>query len=95
MKTKTAQLHIEQVWGTANSVWVAIRYRGKAVAGFDGQPVDEALEQCRLCLRNATKAGDELACAHFKTLIWAFETEQSTGIFPKAELDARINTLNN
>lgn len=36
MKTKTAQLHIEQVWGTANSVWVAIRYRGKAVAGFDG-----------------------------------------------------------
>jgi len=43
-------------------------------------PVDEALEQCRLCLRNATKAGDELACAHFKT---------------KAELDARINTLNN
>jgi hypothetical protein len=36
MKLKTAQLHIEQVWGTANSVWVAIRYRGKAVAGFDG-----------------------------------------------------------
>ena len=58
-------------------------------------PVDEALEQCRLCLRNATKAGDELACAHFKALIWAFETEQDTGIFPKAELDARIATLNN
>jgi hypothetical protein len=33
MKLKTAQLHIEQVWGTANSVWVVIRYRGKAVVG--------------------------------------------------------------
>jgi hypothetical protein len=40
MKTKTAQLHLEQVWGTANSVWVAIRYRGKAVAGFDGHKAD-------------------------------------------------------
>ena len=58
-------------------------------------PVDEALEHCRLCLRNATKAGNELACAHFRALIWALETEQSTGIFPKEELDSRINALNN
>lgn len=38
-------------------------------------------------------AGDELACAHLKALIWALETEQDTGIFPKAELDSRIATL--
>ena len=40
MKLKTAQLHIEQIWGTANSVWVVIRYRGKAIAGFDGHKAD-------------------------------------------------------
>jgi len=40
MKTKTAQLHIEQVWGTATSVWVVIRYRGKALAGFDGHKAE-------------------------------------------------------
>jgi len=40
MKTKTAQLHIEQIWGTANSVWVVIRYRGKAIAGFDGHKAE-------------------------------------------------------
>lgn len=40
MKFKTAQLHIEQVWGTANSIWVVIRYRGKAVVGFDGHKAD-------------------------------------------------------
>jgi hypothetical protein len=56
-------------------------------------PIHEALRHTRLCLRNATKAGDELACAHLKALLWALETEHSTGIFPKAELDARINTL--
>lgn len=40
MKLKTAQLHIEQVWGTANSVWVAIRYRGRNLAGFDGHKAE-------------------------------------------------------
>jgi len=40
MKLKTAQLHIEQIWGTANYIWVAVRYRGKAIAGFDGHKAD-------------------------------------------------------
>jgi len=40
MKTNTPRLLSEQVRGTANSVWVAIRYRGKAVAGFDGHKAD-------------------------------------------------------
>jgi hypothetical protein len=40
MKTKTAQIHIEQIWGTANSVWVVIRYRGRNLVGFDGHKAE-------------------------------------------------------
>lgn len=58
-------------------------------------PTDEALEHCHFCLANATEAGDALACAHFRALIWALETEQTTGIFPTEELNARIKTLIN
>lgn len=36
-------------------------------------PTDEALEHCHFCLANATEAGDALACAHFRALIWALE----------------------
>jgi len=40
MHYKTAQLHIESVWGTANSVWVVIRYRGRNLVGFDGHKAE-------------------------------------------------------
>ena len=36
MKTKTAQIHIEPLWGTASGIWVVIRYRGHSIVGFEG-----------------------------------------------------------
>jgi len=40
MKTKTAQIHAEPVWGTSKSIWVVIRYRGHSIMGFHGHKAD-------------------------------------------------------
>ncbi len=55
-------------------------------------PVDECIAYITNCLHNAQDAGDELAQARFKLMLWAYETEADTGIFPTEELNRKLST---
>lgn len=55
-------------------------------------PIDECIVYIHNCLRNAQIAGDELAQAKLKVMLWAYETEAETGIFPTEELNRKLAT---
>jgi hypothetical protein len=55
-------------------------------------PVSECIDYITNCLHKAQTAGDELAQAKFEIMLWAYETEAETGIFPTAELNRKLST---
>lgn len=55
-------------------------------------PVDECIDYITNCIQNAHEAGDEIAEARLRLMLWAYETEAQTGIFPTDMLNHKLAT---
>ena len=55
-------------------------------------PVSECITYINNCIHAAQTAGDELAQAKLEVMLWAYETEADTGIFPTDELNRKLST---